>query len=86
MGFDLREAFASRHELKNAWLDEREFADTARALKLLACELGQDNCDAINAFAMRGLDAALGILAQQAGNSIDADFQRCRASLRMAAH
>ncbi len=85
MGFEMRAAFVKREECKAAWESEVEFAEMARVLKSLAAELGQDTEAAIDELAHHGLGAALGVLAGQAGNDVEADYLRQRARSRIAA-
>lgn len=84
MAHVLREGFVNRQERKAAWLEEVEFVDTARALKALMRDLGHEDARAIDEFALRGIDAALCVLAQQTGGNVVAQYQQHRLQLRAA--
>ncbi|MEO0030723.1 MAG: hypothetical protein RIS94_481 [Pseudomonadota bacterium] len=79
MGYEMHGSFVRHEEWKAARLTEIEFEDMVRALRALAQERGQDAGPVIDSFAEKGLGAALGVLADIAGTSVEADFCRARA-------
>ncbi|MDE2619873.1 MAG: hypothetical protein KGL54_06890 [Sphingomonadales bacterium] len=83
MSFELNSAFERREEWKSARLSEVEYQEIARALKTLATERGAPAEPAIDAFAHKGLDAALGVIAQATGTAAEAQFYQCRARNRI---
>ncbi|TCM17030.1 hypothetical protein EDF56_106142 [Novosphingobium sp. PhB165] len=54
---------ASANECREAMLSELEFIETARMLKMLAREMGQDEGMVVERLARHGLEAALDVLA-----------------------
>ena len=79
MSFELNSAFERREEWKSAHLSENEYREIARALKRLASERGAAAAPAIDALARKGLDAALGVIAEASGCDAEAQFLQCRA-------
>lgn len=84
MGFELHSAFERQEEWRSAKLCELEYAEMARTLKALAAEQGIDVGPVIAGLAGKGLGEALGVLAQLAGNDLEAGYYRCRARLRQS--
>ncbi|MFP5396190.1 MAG: hypothetical protein ACLGHF_08510 [Alphaproteobacteria bacterium] len=84
MGFELHSAFERHEEWRSAKLCELEYAEMARTLKALATEQGIDVGPVIAGLAGKGLGEALGVLAQLAGNDLEAGYYRCRARLRQS--
>lgn len=78
MGYEMHGQFTRHAEWKAARLTEIEFEDMVRSLRRLAKERGQDAGPVIDSFAEKGLGAALGVLANIAGTSMEADFCRAR--------
>ena len=83
MSLELNSAFERREEWKSAHLSEVEYREIARALKALAHEHGAESEPAIDALAHKGLDAALGVMAQAAGENVENAFYQCRARDRL---
>lgn len=83
MSFELNSAFERREEWKSARLSEIEYQEIARALKSLASERGAPAEPAMAALAQRGLDAALGVIAEATGDNAEAQFHQCRARDRL---
>lgn len=82
MGRYVQDAFAGRGESRWCWQNEMEFAEKAHVLKMLARELGQDTAPAIDELAQHGLDAALGVLNDAAGQNVGDAYLRHRALWR----
>lgn len=83
MSFELNSAFEQREEWKAARLSEIEYREIARALKTLAQERGASPDPALDAFAHKGLEAALGTIAAATGREAETQFQQCRARDRL---
>lgn len=82
MGFEMHSAFERHQEWRSARLSELEYAEMARTLKALAEEQGIEIAPVIAGLAGKGLDEALGVLAQLAGTDLEASYYRCRAQVR----
>lgn len=78
MGFQRHGTFEQAEEWKAARVDQFEFEEMARALKLLAAEKGVDSAEVIDRLAHGGLGAALAQLAGLAGADVAAGYHRCR--------
>ncbi|MDF8333515.1 hypothetical protein [Novosphingobium cyanobacteriorum] len=76
MSYNMHDTFVRREEWKAARLTEIEFEDMVRALRTMAVERGQDAKTVVDCFAEKGLGAALGVLANLTGASVEADFHR----------
>lgn len=84
MGFELHSTFERHEEWRSAKLCELEYAEMARTLKALAKEQGVDVEPVIAGLAGKGLDEALGVLAQIAGSDLEAGYYRWRAQIRQS--
>lgn len=78
---DMHHAFSKAEEWKAAHATEVEFIDMARALRQLARDLGQEPEAAVDCLAQRGLQAALGVMSEMAGASVQADYLRHKAKI-----
>ena len=83
MSFELNSAFERREEWMAAHLSELEYQEIARTLKVLAAERGASPGPAIDALALKGLDAALATIQHQVGENVVVQFYQQRARLRL---
>lgn len=83
MSFEANSAFERREEWLAAHLSELEYQEIARTLKALAAERGAMPEPAIDALALKGLDAALAAIQHQVGESVVAQFYQHRARQRL---
>lgn len=83
MSFEANSAFERREEWLAAHLSELEYQEIARTLKALAAEHGAAPQPAIDALALKGLDAALAAIQHQVGESVVAQYYRQRARQRL---
>ncbi|WP_226019084.1 hypothetical protein [Novosphingobium sp. FKTRR1] len=81
---DMHHAFSKAEEWKAAHETEVEFIDMARALRLLALDLGHEPEALIDFMAERGLQAALGVMSELAGANVQAEYLRHKAALPRA--
>lgn len=82
MSFELNSAFERREEWMAVHLSDLEYREIARTLKALAAEHGTAPQPAIDALALRGLDAALAAMHHQLGVSVVAQYYQQRARQR----
>lgn len=82
MSFESFGAFGQRRDWQATSLHEDEFAEVARALKVLVAELGHEPAPVIDRLAERGLNAALGAIGQLEGTNMTARYWRCRAQAK----
>ncbi|KPF52402.1 MULTISPECIES: hypothetical protein [unclassified Novosphingobium] len=76
---DMHHSFSPSAEWRAARESELEFIEMARAIRDLARELGIAPDQAVDRLAERGLHAALSLLAEQAGPTVEARFLQRRA-------
>lgn len=70
MGYLMRDAFVKFEECQTAWLHEREFVEVARALKILATDMGKDTQPVMDALARYGAKAAFAVLHRSEGHRV----------------
>lgn len=76
--------FAQREAWRAARQGEVEFITIARALRVLATELGEQPDEVVSQMIVHGLPATLGNLEQRSGRGdVHACFNRCHASLQL---
>lgn len=81
---DMHTTFARSEAWRAARQGEVAFITIARALRVLATELGERPDDVVGQMIVQGLPATLGDLAQRSGRGdVHACFNRCHAGLQL---
>jgi hypothetical protein len=85
MVWDLRAALLRKEEFESARLTDFEFRETVRALRLTIAELGAEAKPMLHELADHGVEAALAMLAANAGRTeaeVESIYLRARVEAR----